>query len=191
MTTRSIRILVPFYWPNGKVSRLWDGSGPLADQEGNIWKGLTLLEGLDQIEHAINGEAYTLSMALSGVSSSLADVAWAEYQNGDIIGGRVRILIQPCDQYDQPQGAPEVRFTGDIDNIKFDEFVQDEQPHSTITVDCTNRFTLRRLRNGSALSDTDQRARSAVLNPGAPPDRFAERVPLMRDKKLVWPRYTS
>ena len=191
MTTKSIRIMAQFDWPNGVISRLWDGSGPMVDGDGNVWKGLALLEGLDQIEHAINGEAYTLSMSLSGVSSALSDVAWEEHENGDIIGGRVLLLIQPCDQWDQPQGSPEIRFTGAVDNIKFDEFVQDNQPHSTITVDCTNRFTLRRLSNGAVLSDTDQRARSAVLNPSAPPDRFAERVPMMRDKKLVWPRYTS
>jgi hypothetical protein len=191
MTTKSIRILVQFDWPNDTVTRLWDGSGPLADLDGNVWKGLSLLEGLDGIEHAINGEAYTLSMALSGVSSALADVAWQDYQDGNVIDGRVRLLIQPCDKYDQPQGSPEVRFTGIVDNIKFDEFVQDKQPHSTITVDCRNRFTLRRLTNGAALSDTDQRARSAILNPSAPPDRFCEFVPKMRDKTLVWPRYTS
>lgn len=191
MTTKSIRILVQFDWPNSIVTRLWDGSGPFVDVDGNIWKGLALLEGLDGIEQAINGEAYTLSMGLSGVSSALANVAWQDYEDGNVIGGRVRLLIQPCDQYDQPQGSPEIRFTGRVDNIKFDEFVQDDQPHSTITVDCTNRFTMRRLRHGAVLSDTDQRARSAVLNPSAPADRFCERVPLMRDKTLVWPRYTS
>lgn len=191
MTTKSIRILVRFDWPNGVVSRLWDGAGPLVDVDGYVWQGLRLLEGLDDIEHAMNGEAYTLSMALSGASANWSDVAWEDYQDGNIIDGGVRLLIQPCDQWDQPQGSPEVRFTGIVDNIKFEEFVQNRQPHSTITVDCRNRFTLRRVSNGAVLSDTDQRARSAILNPSAPPDRFAAHVPKMRDRNLIWPRYTS
>ncbi len=191
MTTKSIRILVRFDWPNGVVSRLWDGAGPLVDEDGEIWKGLSLLEGLDDIEHALNGEAYTLSMSLSGLSSHWSDVAWEDYQDGNIIDGGVRLLIQPCDQWDQPQGSPEVRFTGIVDNFQREDFVQNRQPHSTITVDCRNRFTLRRLSNGAVFSDTDQRARSAILNPSAPADRFCVHVPKMRDRNLIWPRYTS
>jgi hypothetical protein len=65
----------------------------------------------------------------------------------------------------------------------------DEGVTASISVECTNRFTLRRLTSGAVLSDADQRARAAVLNPLGTADRFCERVPLMQDKTIVWPRW--
>lgn len=189
MATKSIRILVQIDWPTEDVSRLWDGAGPFVDDDGEKWKGCTLNDDLDAIEQAINGEAYTLNLSLMGVGAADADAAWLSYTNDEIIGGIVRIMIQPCDQNDQPEGDREVMFTGRIDNIIFDDSVDGERARSMITVEVTNRFTLRRLTNGGVLSDADQRARSAAVNPSEDPDRFAERVPLLEDKTIVWPRY--
>jgi hypothetical protein len=58
-----------------------------------------------------------------------------------------------------------------------------------MTVEVTNRFTLRRLKSGAVLSDADQRARAAAVNPEEEPDRFCERVPLLQDKTITWPRW--
>jgi hypothetical protein len=193
MTTRkaSLRILVRVDWMTEAetVTRLWDGAGPYVDADGNVWIGASAFNGLDAVEQAINGEASTLNLALAGVSGDQADLVWLSYTNDEIIGSTVRILIQPCDANDQPVGAAETRFTGTIDNILFDDTVVGDRPTSSITVECTNRFTLRRLTNGAVLSDADQRARAAVLNPLGTADRFCERVPLMQDKTIVWPRW--
>lgn len=188
----SIRVLCEITWPveGSPKSRLWDGGGPLVDLDGFVWKGVRVLDGLDVIEHAMNGEAFTLNISLTGVEPDDADSVWGAYQADELIGAVMRIMIQPCDDYDQPIGDAEVRFTGRVDNVIFSEATEDKGgPVSTITLEVTNRFTLRRLTSGAVLSDPDQRARAAVLNPTGAPDRFAERVPLMQDKTIVWPRW--
>lgn len=189
MTIASIRILCEITFPS-RTMRLWDGSGPLLDGSGELWTGVVLNEGLDRIESALNGEASTLSMVMSGVDPGIGDLAHHDLEAGEVIGSRVRLLIQPCDRFDQPIGEPEVRFTGTIDNLVIDDSVQGETPVSSVMIEVTNRFALRTLTSGSVLSDPDQRARSAVLNPGADADRFCERVPGLVDKVILWPRFT-
>ncbi len=190
MATRSLRILLKFERTDGVVSRLWDGSGPFVDGTGAIWSGAGLVTGLDAVEQAINGDASGLSLALSGVTSETADRIWQFDQAGGLIGATLQILIQACRADDQPSGAPRILFTGRVDNVLFEDSGQGDRAVGTVTVTVTNRFTLRRAVNGSVLSDADQRARSSVLNPDAAPDRFAERVPLMQTKTIVWPRFS-
>ncbi|MET3925931.1 hypothetical protein [Devosia sp. 2618] len=189
MTIKSIRVLVRFDFPT-KTMRIWDGSGPYMDADGEIWSGATLNDGLDQIESALNAEASTLTLSLSGIAPEIADLAYFDLQAGNVIDSPVQILIQPCDQWDQPVGPAEVRFTGAIDNMPMDDTVSGDQIVSTVMLEVRNRFDLRTLTSGAVLSDVDQRARSAVLNPGAPSDRFAERIPGLADKTIVWPRYS-
>lgn len=191
MSAKTLRILFEIAWLNEEqtVSRIWDGAGPYVDADGEIWGGAGSLSGLDGIEQAFNGEASTLNASLSGVPSELTDRVWASLTHNEIVGSRVRIQIQHCDLADQPVGAPEIRFTGTIDNIIFDDRASDEDVLSTITVEIANNFSLRRLRSGSVLSDVDQRARAVVLNPSAALDRFCERMPMMLDKVIVWPRW--
>jgi hypothetical protein len=191
---KSIRILFEMIWPDDTITRLWDGSGPFVTEDGNIWIGLAVLQGLDAIELAMNGEASTLTLALTGTSSTIGDLVWLSNSNDEIIGAKVRMMIQQCDADDQPIGTPEVRFTGTIDNIVFDDRTSNEDGTdgitSTVTVEVTNLFTLRRLLSGSVLSDIDQQARSLITNPTQTgPDRSCERVPLMADQTIVWPRW--
>lgn len=190
MTVRSIRILCQLDFPS-KTHRLWDGSGPFLDLDGKVWRGMVLRDGLDVIESAMNGEAYSLALGLSGVTEEASNMAYKELQSDDIIGAKVQLMIQDCDQFDQPVGAPDVRFTGLIDNIVFSEAVEENSRiASIITIECTNRFSLRNSSAGSVLSDADQKARSAKINPLGTPDRFAERVPTLADKAIWWPRFT-
>lgn len=189
MAIKSIRVLCLMQFPT-KTIRLWDGSGPYMDADGEIWAGVVLTEGLDQIESAMNGEAATLMLSLSGVDGAISDLAYEDLVAGNVIGSKVQILIQPCDDWDQPVGAAEVRFTGTIDNMPSDDSVSGDQIVSTIVLEVVNRFDLRTLTSGAVLSDVDQKARSAVLNPGAPPDRIAERIPGLSDKTIVWPRFS-
>lgn len=189
MAIKSIRILCLLDFPS-KTIRLHDGSGPYLDPDGEIWTGAALNDGLDQIESAMNGEASTLTLSLSGTDPQVSDLAFIDLEAGNVIGGKVQILIQPCDEWDQPVGAAEVRFTGTVDNMPMDDTVASDQIVSTVMLEVTNRFNLRTLVNGSVLSDVDQKARSAAVNPGAAPDRFAERVAGLIDKQILWPRFT-
>ena len=190
MAIKSIKVLVRLDFPNDATFRLWDGSGPYLDAAGDLWQGCRLNDGLDQIESAMNGEAATLFLSVSGVDPEGANLAFEDLQAGNVIGGRVQLLLQPLDEWDQPVGDAEVRFTGRIDNKPMDDVAQDESVISTISLEVTNRFDLRKLTSGAVLSDVDQKARAAILNPSAPPDRFAERIPGLADKTIVWPRYS-
>lgn len=192
MSSRSIRILCKIDWLDeaDTVTRLWDGAGPYIDADGEVWIGSALITGLDNIDLAINGEAATLNVELAGVPSEQADATWLSFENDEIIGSVFRLFIQPCNPTtDQPVGAAETKFTGTIDNIIFQDKASEANLLSTLTVEIVNRFTMRRLTNGAVLSDTDQRARAEILNPAADPDLFCERVPLMADKVIVWPRW--
>lgn len=190
MAIKSIKVLCLMHFPNDKIIRLWEGAGPYMDPNGEIWTGVAINEGLDQIETALNGEASTLTLSLSANDPRVSDMAFEDFEQGYVIGGKVQILIQPCDEWDQPVGDAEVRFTGTIDNMPMEDTVSGDQINSMVSLEITNRFDLRALVNGSVLSDVDQRARSVILNPGAPADRFAERVPALIDKNIVWPRFS-
>lgn len=189
MAIKSIKVLCLLEFP-AKTVRLWDGAGPYMDADGQVWLGAVLNDGLDQIESAMNGEAATLMLSLSGVDQTVSDLAFEDMDAGDVIGGRVQLLIQACDEWDQPVGDAEVRFTGLIDNMPMEETASEEGITATIALEITNRFNLRTLTSGAVLSDVDQRARSSILNPGAPADRFAERIPGLADKTVVWPRFS-
>ncbi len=186
----SLRILCQIDFPS-QVVRLYHGSGgPFVDADGKIWRACVLTkDALDQVEMAINAEAFTLSLTLNGVDEAVSGVIWEDYQAGEIIGTRKRILLQELDDFEQPVGDPDVMFTGMIDNLIFDDAVSGDNVLSAITIEVTNRFTLRTLTNGAVLSDVDQRARSSILNPSASPDRFCERIPGLIDKTVVWPRW--
>lgn len=185
----AVRILCRVDFPS-VTWRAWDGSGPFLDDEGNLWRQANLAEGaLDTIEQAINGEAFTLSLRLSGLDRLSADLAWQDYQNGEIIGSKVRFMTQDIDRYGQPVAPMDVRMTGRIDDLDFEDVAESEQVTTAVTVHIVNRFTLRSLSNGGVYSDIDQKARSKVLNPSGTPDRFCERIPSMIDKTIKWPRF--
>jgi hypothetical protein len=186
VAVRSLKILVIFYFPS-KTTRLWLGSGPFLDGDGNIWRGVNITENLDTIEAAINGEATRLPMGVSGVSKGLADGAWREIEEEDVIGSKMQIMLQKCNEFDDPVGERKVRFTGTVDNAMFSDEVQGDSIVSTVQIECVNRFDLRTVSSEVVISDIDQKARAAMLNPGAPPDRIAERLPKLADKTIRWP----
>lgn len=185
----SLRILFKLDFPSATV-RFWDGSGPYLDADGVTWRQTILADGvIDQIEAAINAEAYTLTLTWSGIPTDMANIGWQETEDGDVIDAKVTIYVQECDDLDQPVGEPEVMFTGYIDDLDFADQAQGENSISAITVYIRNRFTLRTLTSGVTLSDVDQKARSAVLNPEGEPDRICDRIPELVDKSIVWPAW--
>lgn len=187
MTVAALRVLIRLDFPTVPV-RLWDGSGPYIDASGDIWGGAGTIANLDAIQAAINGVAVTLTLGLSGVDPVLADLAHADHVAGNVVGSTVQILTQPCDLTMQPVGDPDVEFTGTIDDIIFgDRLGDDGGPVSDITIEITNRFTLRRLVSGAVLSQSNQIARAKVLNPTASNDVFCDRMATLVDKTLNWP----
>lgn len=192
MTIKSLKVMCRMSFIGGQVVRLWQGSGPYIDPDGHIWRCCTLAdETLDVIESAINAEAWEMQLSLSRVDKEVSDLAWQDHQDGQVIGSKVEFLIQPCDADDQPAGFIRTHFTGLIDDIEFDEAAVDEKIVATVTVSVRNRFALRKRVSGAVLSDADQQARSAVLNPGAAPDRFCQRIPIYAAGKTIrWPAWS-
>jgi hypothetical protein len=146
MALRSIRIMVQIDWPEGTTTRFWDGAGPFVDGDGLVWKGASMPGDLDEIEQALNGEAYTINLTLMGVGPENADAVYLRMENDEIIGGTVRIMIQPCDENDQALGDREVMFTGRIDNVIIDDSVSAARPRSMV-----------RRRSACSVSDPESR----------------------------------
>lgn len=186
----AIRILCDMNLPGGVV-RFYDGAGGVfVDADGNMYRpGQITEDALSQIEAAINGEAFTLSLSLINIPSSDADEIWQFDEDTPVTGSIVVIRIQILDDYSQPVGSADVLFTGKIDNLSATDKVTDDGITSIVSVDVVNKFTVRLLTSGSVLSDVDQKARSQLINPTGTPDRFCERVPLMRDKTISWPNW--
>lgn len=190
MAIKSLRILCDITLPQETI-RVWDGSGgPFIDVSGNRYKAAQFTEdALQSIEAAINGEAYTLALSLVSVTQSAADSIWDYDETTSVQGSPFVLKLQFMDDVEQPNGAPIVVFSGEIDNLDVADESSEDGIKSVVNVEVTNRFTLRTVTNGAVLSDVDQRARSKVLNPTAADDQFCQRVPLMRDQTIKWPNW--
>lgn len=188
MAGKALRILCDLSLPEGLV-RLWDGSGgPFVDEAGNIYRSAQFTEdALQQIEAAINGEAFTLGISLADMDRSTADYIWDYDEDTPLQGSLLVVKLQMLDDDEQPTGSPLVVFTGQVDNLDASDEGQADAIKSQINLEISNRFSLRTLSNGGVLSDVDQRAYSKTLNPSASDDLFCTRVSLMRDKTITWP----
>lgn len=190
----SLKILVDIALPD-TVLRVWDGSGgAFVDDDGNIYRAAQFTEdALQNIEAAINGEAFTLTLALINIDTSTGDQIWDYDEINSVAGSPVVIKLQELDDHEEIVGPPEVKFTGTIDNMKVTDQADEEESRSVVMVDIVNAFTLRTLTNGQVLSDVDQRERSKRLNPAAwlagQFDRFCERVSSLREKTIRWPNW--
>ncbi|PYB71266.1 hypothetical protein [Rhizobium wuzhouense] len=186
----ALKILVDITLPD-TVLRIWDGSGgAFVDGDGNIYRAAQFAEdSLQNIEAAINGEAFTLTLSLINIDTATGDQVWDYDELVSVVGSPVVIKIQELNDLEQPVGEPEVKFTGTIDNMKVADQSMEEASQSIVTVEVVNAFTLRVLNNGQVLSDVDQKERSKRLNPFAALDRFCERVPGLRDKMIRWPSW--
>ncbi len=190
MAIKSLRVLCEALLPDVTI-RLWDGSGGIfIDADGNEFKPAQFTDdALQQVEAAINGEAFTLGLSLVSTSSSDADYIWDYDETNPVQGSVFVVKLQVLDEFEQPDGAPIVVFTGEIDNLDVSDEATETGINSRVNLEITNRFTLRNVTNGGVLSDVDQRAYSKTINPSAADDEFCERVPLMRDKTVSWPNW--
>lgn len=186
----SLRILVEVMLPDDTL-RIWDGSGgAFVDDEGNLYRAAQFTDdALQNIEAAINGEAFTLSLSLINIDTSTGDAIWDYDEVSTVAGSPVLIKLQELDDNEEIVGEPEVKFTGTIDNMKVTDQASDEGSQSVVTIEIVNAFTLRVLTSGAVLSDVDHKERSKRLNPLAPLDRFCERVSEMLSKTIGWPNW--
>jgi|GEM_PF-540089 len=190
----SLRILAEITLPD-RILRLWDGSGgPLVDDDGNIYRAAQFTEdALQNVEAAINGEAFTLRLSLINIDAATGDEIWDYDETNSVAGSPVVIKIQEMDDWEQPLGIPDVKFTGTIDNLEVADQAMEDGSQSVVSIDVVNAFTLRVLTNGAVLSDVDQRERSRLLNHVAwiegRFDRFCERVSEMLSKTIRWPNW--
>lgn len=174
-----------------RTLRLWDGSsGPFIDGNGSLYRSAQFTEdALQSVEAAINGEAFTMQLALTNIPTSVGDSVWDYDEDVSVAGAPFILKLQELNDFGQPVGEPEIKFTGTIDNIEVLDQSEDESSTSIVMIDVVNAFTLRNTTHGGVLSDVDQKARSARLNPSAAPDRFCERIPGLRDRTIRWPRW--
>ncbi len=187
----SLRILCDIVLPNDTV-RLWDGSGGVfVDGDGELYRGAQFTEdALQSIEAAINGEAFTLSLSLTNVSTSAGDAIWDYDETSSIAGSPFILKLQEMGDLGEHVGEPDIKFTGTIDNLEVIDQSGGESSTSVATIEVVNAFTLRTMTHGGVLSDVDQKARAARLNPSAAPDRSCERISGLRDHRIRWPRLT-
>ncbi len=195
MSARKVRILLRMGFPEGTV-RLFFGSGTHLDKEGNCWRGFGQLpEGaITNIEYAFSGEASRLNIGLSGIPQEIADAAYEETQESDIIGSPVQILLQACNADFNPLDTdPVVKFTGEVVDINFSRAAISDtaQPYvkHQVMLSVANAFHTRKSRRNAVLSDADQQAFSLQQNPDLPADRFCQRITLMAGQTITWPRF--
>ena len=186
----SLRILCDLELPDQTI-RIWDGtSGLFVDGDGNRYRPSQFTEdALQSVEAAINGEAFTLNLGLINIPQSVANTIWEYDETSSIEGAPFILKLQELDDEENPSGDPDVRFTGTVANLVVDDQATDDGVVSVVKVAVVNSFTLRGMTSGAVLSDVDQKARSAILNPSASADRFCERVPSLRDRKIRWPNW--
>ncbi len=193
MTARKVKILMKMEFPQG-AARFWFGSGTHLDANGDHWRAAGDLpkESLTAIQYAFSGEASVMNVGLSGISQDIADLAYEETQEDDVIGSKVQVLLQPCDQNFEPVSDPVVKFTGEVIDLNFRRAaVEDQgQPHilHEVTLVVANAFHARKSRRNAVLSDSDQKAYSRKVNPTLPADLSCERITLMNGQTIPWPR---
>ncbi|MGH0001301.1 hypothetical protein ACQU0X_14585 [Pseudovibrio ascidiaceicola] len=193
MNARKVMILVKMDFPQG-TSRFWFGSCPYIDANDDHWRAAGELpeSALSTLPYALAGETSTIEIGFSGVSQDIADLAYEETQEDDIIGSEVQILLQSCNEDFEPVVDPVVKFTGEIIDLNFRKAAVDDQaqPHilHEVIVVVANVFHARKSRRNAVLSDSDQKALSLKLNPDLLPDLSCERVTLMNEQTITWPR---
>ncbi|WP_063305340.1 hypothetical protein [Pseudovibrio sp. W64] len=194
MTRRNVMILVALRFPTG-TARMWFGSHTILDKDGHPWRpaGELPASALTTIQYAFSGEATTMNLSLSAVSQEVADLAYEETQESDVIGSKVQVLLQHCDDDFQPlSSGPVVKFTGEVIDLKFRKRAVNDPDKPQILHDVTlvvgNAFHARKSRRNAVLSDADQRAYSLKVNPDLPPDLSCERITLMSEQTITWPR---
>ena len=179
--------------------RLWLGVGDIApgvntvDAGGAIYRGIGELIDVPAFAHLFDGTADRAEFVISGIpETALAQIAPQLAQQQAAIQGReVHAGWCAMDYQWQMLGPIHWEWFGfaDLIRVRHDHGSgADATASAVLTLSCGDWMTGRRRAGLSFLSDPDQKRRSAVLNPVAAPDRFAERVGLYHHgTEKPWP----
>lgn len=173
------------------------GDVPTPDEissEDAVWTSLGAILSLPELQAITNGLAQRLDFVLSGLTPAIQTLATAAA--ADVQDRRLDILTTVfCPDW-QPIAPPRPiwrgrmdQVTGDTSDLTIDGSGRATSATSTITLSAVTATALRRRAAGIRWTDAQQRAASAVLNPGAStPDRFCDRVAMLRSRIRIWPR---
>jgi len=162
-------------------SRIWTGAGKIT-AGGYDWLGVGQLASISGLEQAINGEAPTTTLGISGVDPALVPIARDEFE-AEAKDRLAKVLIQfhnleddrPLEFFD----APFAVWAGRMQTAQFE--MQGPKKRS-ISIVAESLFSLRSRPSYSQYTDTDQRARFDG-------DRGFEFVPSLLNKIVTWPDY--
>lgn len=157
--------------------RLWDGVGTLATLDAKTWSGMGELLDLGNLPAPLGLSAERVQMKLSGVPAELRALAAAS--DSEIQGRDVTVYVQFLDEAATPLDPPVVLVSYVMERLRTSA---DAAGNRTITLEAEGLFARRRRAPNGTLTDRDQQARF-------PGDRGLERVPLVVDRTVKWPRY--
>jgi hypothetical protein len=182
------RIGIFFRLETDPVVRLWLGVGPCRvasnamDANGAIYTGFGELNNVPDVDQLINGVATRVEFMVSGVSGRAMQAAVEDARS--IQGAACALGVCLFGASWQQLGSPKWVFRGIADYITRNQETAEGGIVRTISLSVGSRFTGRRRRGLSYLTDQDQQLR----HPG---DRFLERTSLYaQDSNKVWPRFS-
>lgn len=184
------RIGVFFRMATDPISRLWLGIGDIKpginayDAEGDpTYKGLGELIDVPALQQLINGTADRVTFSVSGVSADT--LALASTEASTIKGVAVAVGIAMFGASWQQLGVPKWLWTGRGDFVALQQQSDREGKGITRVIELSvgSRFTSRRRRGLSYLTDRDQQQRHSG-------DKFCERTVLYSSEVTkVWPTF--
>lgn len=166
--------------------RAWTGVGPIQvdpwgqDTTGGTYLGVGLLGGVPALAQLVNGTAARLDLSLSGVDSTIIDLATGGSDDIRMKPVSVGLIFMGEDW--QPLSTPLCVFVGDSDVIRFaSQSSPNGERSREVTLSIGSVLTGRRRPNYSYWTRAGQRARSGD-------DAFCDRVAGYNvDSELKWP----
>ena len=167
--------------------RLWLGVGGVKpgvnalDDAGALYRGAGELLDVPAFAHLFDGTADRVEFSIAGMPESvLHEIAPQLGDAQQLIQGKPVYVGWCAMGYSWELLGPvywEWFGFADLIHVRHVGASDAYAPHTvTLALSCGDWMTGRRRAGLSFLTDPDQKRRAAILNPGANPDRFAERV---------------
>lgn len=158
---------------------LWNGSRAFVSG-GHTWNGLRGLGQLDGLDEAVALQATTITATLSGVDSTLLNLAVSE-ERSHYVGRMLRVYLQFFDEDWQPLDNPFARAAGIMDGMEVARTqAADGATIRTISVTAPNIFSGRRVPPYGYFTDRDQQQRS-------PGDLGLQHIPELQNASIPVP----
>lgn len=156
--------------------RVWRGHGDFFAGL-QTWKGIGDFGDVGGLDQAINGTAPQVTLSLSGVTPTVAAAAKKSWTKAR--GRAVTIYLQFCSV--DPFATLDDPCAIAILTMQGIELQASGPSTRTVIVHCENKFSARGVPVHGWLSDLDQQARF-------PGDRGLERIPILQNHVVTWPR---